>query len=81
MIERENPKLPTKPSDPAAQFWVLQKSNSKAAGAKDYWLNVATKMPQSETPVLGKGGIIADGMGLGGYLPILGGRSGLADCR
>ncbi|OXG23958.1 DNA repair protein Rad5 [Cryptococcus neoformans Tu259-1] len=62
MITRENPQLPKDPSDPAVQFWVKQ----RGVGSKpDYWLNVATKTPQSEAPQLGRGGIIADGMGLG----------------
>jgi SWI/SNF-related matrix-associated actin-dependent regulator of chromatin subfamily A3 len=34
-------------------------------------LNVATRTPQSETPTLGRGGIIADGMGLGKTLTVL----------
>ena len=55
--------LPTTPSDPAVQFWVKQAAeNGKGKG---YWLNVATRTPQQEDPVLGRGGIIADGMGLG----------------
>ncbi|ODO09326.1 hypothetical protein I350_02926 [Cryptococcus amylolentus CBS 6273] len=62
MIGRENPKLPAAPEDPAVQFWVRQKG---AGGRNDYWLNVATRTPQTLTPVLGRGGIIADGMGLG----------------
>lgn len=64
MIDRENPKLPTTPVDPAEQFWIKrleQKTNTS------YWLNVATQTPQSELPQLGRGGIIADGMGLGKY--------------
>lgn len=44
------------------QFWVKQKG---VGNKPDYWLNVATKTPQSEAPQLGRGGIIADGMGLG----------------
>lgn len=62
MITRENPQLPKSPADPAVQFWVKQKG---VGNKPDYWLNVATKTPQSEAPQLGRGGIIADGMGLG----------------
>lgn len=50
------------PADPAVQFWVKQKG---VGNKPDYWLNVATKTPQSEVPQLGRGGIVADGMGLG----------------
>jgi SWI/SNF-related matrix-associated actin-dependent regulator of chromatin subfamily A3 len=63
MIERENPKSPNTVSDPAVQFWVRE-ANSQG---KLHWLNVATRSPQAETPELGRGGIIADGMGLGVY--------------
>lgn len=61
MIERENPKLPTSATEDV-QFWTLQTGQG---GKGNYWLNVATKTPQQETPNLGRGGIIADGMGLG----------------
>ncbi|WVW84111.1 hypothetical protein I302_106140 [Kwoniella bestiolae CBS 10118] len=66
MIERENPTLPKAPGDKQVQFWVKQKGDYK-----DYFLNVATKTPQYDEPVLGKGGIIADGMGLGKTLTML----------
>jgi SWI/SNF-related matrix-associated actin-dependent regulator of chromatin subfamily A3 len=68
MIAHENPKLPKKEGDAAVQFWALQNDKKKAG---KYWLNVATKTPQAETPVLGRGGIIADGMGLGKTLAML----------
>jgi SWI/SNF-related matrix-associated actin-dependent regulator of chromatin subfamily A3 len=64
MISCENPKLPATAKDPAVQFWTRQGGDAKS-GATDYWLNVATRTPQKEAPVLGKGGIMADGMGLG----------------
>ncbi|WWC94582.1 hypothetical protein V866_001429 [Kwoniella sp. B9012] len=66
MIERENPTLPKSPGDKQVQFWVKQKGDHK-----DYFLNVATKTPQYDEPILGKGGIIADGMGLGKTLAML----------
>ncbi|WRT66541.1 uncharacterized protein IL334_003500 [Kwoniella shivajii] len=66
MIDRENPTLPASPSDKQVQFWVKQKGDHK-----DYFLNIATKTPQYDEPVLGKGGIIADGMGLGKTLTTL----------
>lgn len=65
MIDHENPKLPKKPGDDPVHFWTRQESPEK--GGKAYWLNIATKTPQTETPVLGRGGIVADGMGLGTY--------------
>jgi SWI/SNF-related matrix-associated actin-dependent regulator of chromatin subfamily A3 len=68
MISQEHPTLPKTTSDPPVQFWLKQKSEK--AGQADYWLNVATRMPQSETPQLGRGGIIADGMGLGKLIPV-----------
>lgn len=63
MTSQENPHLPS-PGDPAVQFWIRQKADAKKGG-NDYWLNVATRTPQSEAPRLGRGGILADGMGLG----------------
>lgn len=63
MLSQEHPKLPSTSTDPPVQFWTRQKAEGQAG--KEYWLNVATRTPQSETPVLGRGGIIADGMGLG----------------
>lgn len=59
MIDHEHPKLP-KLGEPAVQFWSKQKNTSG-----EYWLNAATKTPQEADPELGRGGIIADGMGLG----------------
>jgi SWI/SNF-related matrix-associated actin-dependent regulator of chromatin subfamily A3 len=63
MLEKEHPQLPKTPTDAPVQFWTKQKA--EGPGGKDYWLNVATRTPQSDVPVLGRGGIIADGMGLG----------------
>jgi SWI/SNF-related matrix-associated actin-dependent regulator of chromatin subfamily A3 len=65
MIEHENPKLPKTPEADAVQFW---KKIHGTAGRSDYWLNAATMTPQQGDPELGKGGIIADGMGLGEVL-------------
>ncbi|KAL7421932.1 hypothetical protein Q5752_003704 [Cryptotrichosporon argae] len=66
MTKHENPVLPKTATDPAVQFWV--KHHDKG---RDYWLNVATRTPQDATPILGRGGIIADGMGLGKTLTTL----------
>jgi SWI/SNF-related matrix-associated actin-dependent regulator of chromatin subfamily A3 len=68
MLTQEHPKLPTTPSDTPVQFWTRQKAEGPTG--KEYWLNVATRTPQSETPILGRGGIIADGMGLGSFTDI-----------
>lgn len=68
MIQHEHCKLPSKAGDDAVQFWTRQKGKDSQP---DYWLNVATKTPQSEKPVLGRGGIVADGMGLGKTLTTL----------
>ncbi|EJT45195.1 hypothetical protein A1Q1_06427 [Trichosporon asahii var. asahii CBS 2479] len=68
MIDHEHPKLP-KIGEPAVQFWSKQKGKGKNSG---YWLNAATKTPQEADPELGRGGIIADGMGLGKTLSTLG---------
>ena len=62
MISRENPVLLATTSDPAVQFWIKQDDK---VNKTSYWFNVATRSPQKEAPVLGKGGIVADGMGLG----------------
>ena len=69
MLSKEHPQLPKSPSDPAVQFWTRQKA--EVPNGVEYWLNVATRTPQSETPTLGRGGIIADGMGLGKTLTVL----------
>ena len=68
MLGKEYPQLQKTPFDPAVQFWTKQ---TVVDTGKEYWLNVATRTPQSETPVLGRGGIIADGMGLGKTLTVL----------
>jgi len=68
MLGKEYPQLQKTPFDPAVQFWTRQKVEDTG---KEYWFNVATRTPQSETPVLGRGGIIADGMGLGKTLTVL----------
>lgn len=62
MLKHEKPVLPKTPEDPPVQFWTLKKGADRQ---KDYWLNIATNTPQAYPPVLGRGGIIADGMGLG----------------
>ncbi|GMK54505.1 hypothetical protein CspeluHIS016_0110910 [Cutaneotrichosporon spelunceum] len=69
MVDHEELKLPGTVDDMAVQFWVRQKGSGR--GSSDYWLNVATKTPQAETPAFGRGGIVADGMGLGKTLTTL----------
>ena len=63
MLSKEHPKLPSGVLDAPVQFWTRQAA--AGGGGSEYWLNVATRTPQKEEPVLGRGGIMADGMGLG----------------
>jgi SWI/SNF-related matrix-associated actin-dependent regulator of chromatin subfamily A3 len=65
MLAHERPSLPGEDGD-AVQLWVRKRG---ATGT--YFLNVATRTPQSSPPALGRGGIIADGMGLGKTLTTL----------
>ncbi|KAI6135693.1 SNF2 family N-terminal domain-containing protein [Pisolithus croceorrhizus] len=67
-IEHEYPTLPTAESDRPVQFWQYRK-----AGNKPYYFNLATKTPQEITapPVLGRGALVADSMGLGKTLTML----------
>ncbi|KAG2126297.1 SNF2 family N-terminal domain-containing protein [Suillus clintonianus] len=67
-IDHEYPSLPTKESDKPVQFWQYKK-----AGSKPYYFNIATKTPQEITspPLLGRGAILADSMGLGKTLTML----------
>ncbi|KAG1752940.1 SNF2 family N-terminal domain-containing protein [Suillus lakei] len=63
-IDHEYPSLPTKESDKPVQFWQYTKTGSKV---------IATKTPQeiSSPPLLGRGAILADSMGLGKTLTML----------
>ncbi|KAF8556100.1 hypothetical protein OG21DRAFT_1506885 [Imleria badia] len=67
-IGHEYPKLPTKESDGPVQFWQYRK-----AGNKPYYFNLATKSPQdiSTPPILGRGALVADSMGLGKTLTMI----------
>ncbi|KZT19055.1 hypothetical protein NEOLEDRAFT_1142558 [Neolentinus lepideus HHB14362 ss-1] len=65
-LEKEYPVLPKKESDKPVQFWQLRK-----AGARSFYFNVATKTPQEAPPVLGRGALVADSMGLGKTLTML----------
>ena len=65
MLSKEHPTLPSGVSQAPVQFWTRQTAGSSGGGGLEYWLNVATRTPQKEKPVLGRGGIMADGMGLG----------------
>ncbi|KAJ6625516.1 SNF2 family N-terminal domain-containing protein [Mycena sp. CBHHK59/15] len=64
-VERENPVLP-KIGDKPVQLW--QQLNN---GSKTYYYNLATKTPQEKPPVLGRGALCADSMGLGKTLTML----------
>ncbi|KAL1411453.1 hypothetical protein Q8F55_002409 [Vanrija albida] len=68
MVEHENPVLPKKVGDAPVQFWARHAPEGKT---QEYWVNIATKTPQVDNPTLGRGGIIADGMGLGKTLTTL----------
>ncbi|TFK44820.1 SNF2 family N-terminal domain-containing protein [Crucibulum laeve] len=57
-VEREYPVLPKKETDKPVQFWQMRKN-----GSKPYYYNIATKTPQQEPPVLGRGALCADAMG------------------
>lgn len=67
-LEKENPVLPSKEGDPAVQFWQYKK-----ASGKPYWYNIVahTPMAANTPPALGRGGLIADAMGLGKTLTML----------
>ncbi|KAJ7346747.1 SNF2 family N-terminal domain-containing protein [Mycena albidolilacea] len=65
-LERENPVLPKSEKDKPVQFWQFKKNGSKA-----YYFNLATKTPQETPPVLGRGALCADSMGLGKTLTML----------
>ncbi|KZT00465.1 uncharacterized protein LAESUDRAFT_553779 [Laetiporus sulphureus 93-53] len=65
-IEREYPVLPKKEEDKPVQFWQLKKT-----AGKTFYYNVVTKTPQQNPPVLGRGALCADSMGLGKTLTML----------
>ncbi|KAH9892824.1 SNF2 family N-terminal domain-containing protein [Cubamyces lactineus] len=65
-IDHEYPTLPKTETDPPVQFWQLRKS-----AGKTYYFNIATKTPQEAAPVLGRGALCADSMGLGKTLTML----------
>ncbi|KIJ19024.1 hypothetical protein PAXINDRAFT_97103, partial [Paxillus involutus ATCC 200175] len=67
-IDREYPKLPIKESDKPVEFWQYRK-----AGTKPYYFNIATKTPQEITtpPILGRGALVGDSMGLGKTLTMI----------
>ncbi|KLO20367.1 hypothetical protein SCHPADRAFT_897662 [Schizopora paradoxa] len=65
-IDHENPLLPSNESDKPVQFWQFKRN-----GAKPYYYNIATKTPQEARPVLGKGALCADSMGLGKTLTMI----------
>ncbi|KAL9711973.1 hypothetical protein Ac2012v2_005047 [Leucoagaricus gongylophorus] len=66
-IEREHPNLPTKESDKPVQFWQYKSMDGK----QPFYFNLATKTPQTQPPVLGRGALCADAMGLGKTLTML----------
>ncbi|KAF8161207.1 SNF2 family N-terminal domain-containing protein [Crassisporium funariophilum] len=66
-VERENPVLPKQEADKPVQFWQLRKVNN----TKTYYYNIATKTPQEAAPILGRGALCADAMGLGKTLTMI----------
>ncbi|KAK0225975.1 SNF2 family N-terminal domain-containing protein [Armillaria fumosa] len=72
-IEREYPVLPKKETDKPVQFWQLRKDGNKFLTVNEqiYYYNVATKTPQTSPPVLGRGALFADAMGLGKTLTMI----------
>lgn len=65
-IQRENPKLPASEQDKPVQFWQYRKIGKKA-----FYYNLATNTPQEAPPVLNRGAICADSMGLGKTLTMI----------
>ncbi|EMD31673.1 hypothetical protein CERSUDRAFT_88802 [Gelatoporia subvermispora B] len=65
-IDHEYPQLPKTEADKPVQFWQLRK-----AGGKTFYFNLATNTPQMMAPVLGRGALCADSMGLGKTLTML----------
>ncbi|KAJ7446182.1 SNF2 family N-terminal domain-containing protein [Mycena galericulata] len=65
-LEKEHPELPKTENDKPVQFWQLKKN-----GSKTYYFNLATKSPQETPPLLGRGALCADAMGLGKTLTML----------
>ncbi|GJE94457.1 SNF2 family N-terminal domain-containing protein [Phanerochaete sordida] len=65
-IQHEYPELPKTEQDKPVQFWQLRK-----VGGKPFYLNLATKTPQTQPPALGRGALCADSMGLGKTLTML----------
>ncbi|KAI9463683.1 SNF2 family N-terminal domain-containing protein [Lactarius psammicola] len=65
-IEHENPKLPTQEKDKPVQFWQYRRTGPKA-----YYYNVVTKTPQEVPPILGRGALCGDSMGLGKTLTMI----------
>ncbi|KAI0356200.1 hypothetical protein OH77DRAFT_1423798 [Trametes cingulata] len=65
-IDHEYPALPKTEADKPVQFWQIRNGPGKT-----YYFNIATKTPQEAPPVLGRGALCADSMGLGKTLTML----------
>ncbi|KIK67294.1 hypothetical protein GYMLUDRAFT_191953 [Collybiopsis luxurians FD-317 M1] len=65
-LDHEYPELPKKEIDKPVQLWQLKKN-----GNQSYYFNLATHTPQATPPVLGRGALIADAMGLGKTLMMI----------
>ncbi|VDB95911.1 unnamed protein product [Peniophora sp. CBMAI 1063] len=64
--EHEYPQLPKKEGEKPVQFWLYKK-----AGNRVFYYNMATKTPQTAAPILGRGALVGDSMGLGKTLTML----------
>ncbi|KAK0567677.1 hypothetical protein OC844_000129 [Tilletia horrida] len=67
MIRQEHPILPQKKTDPCVGLWKKQQSRF----GETFYLNVASHRRSRNPGALPRGGILADGMGLGKTLQIL----------
>ncbi|CAD6890416.1 unnamed protein product [Tilletia caries] len=67
MIRQEHPCLPMKKSDPMVCLWKMQKTPL----GETYYMNVANQRKVRRPRKLSRGGILADGMGLGKTLQVI----------
>ncbi|CAE6481588.1 unnamed protein product [Rhizoctonia solani] len=68
-INRENVTLPTKHGEPHQQFWEYR----APPNSRPHYMNLITKspLPANTPPIIGRGGIMSDSMGLGKSLTFL----------
>ncbi|KAF8967874.1 SNF2 family N-terminal domain-containing protein [Flammula alnicola] len=68
LLKHQNPTLPKKEMDKPVQFWQLRKQGNKVIFLSPFF---ATKTPQETPPLLGRGALCADAMGLGKTLTMI----------